>query len=397
MGAMETARPAAAQGRRNLPVLGLGLLAVAAITAYAIGFLHAESEGTVAGLIVLAAAVVIGGQRVGVLTGVRTAFREQEQAMHAAMLLGALAVGWVFREDHFAILMLTTALLYMTACFGLNVQLGYTGILNFAGASFLGVGAYTAAVLGANTAIPPILILPLGGVAAAVVGSILILPVLRTRGHYAAVVTIAFAVLFKTFLEVNPALGGPQGLMVPQMSLFGWGFNTNIEIGAFFGSFYLNYYLLALAMMVAAFSLSRRVERSWVGLNMDAVRIDELAASCFGINPARWKITAFMLGNFMIGVAGALLGMMLGFIAPTNFTFADSLILLSIVLLGGMGSVWGIALASVMLVILPEKLQMIQEYRFLIFAALVILVLRFRPNGLLPRGDRIYFPGWRPK
>jgi ABC-type branched-subunit amino acid transport system permease subunit len=88
--------------------------------------------------------------------------------------------------------------------------------------------------------------------------------------------------------------------------------------------------------------------------------------------------------------------MMIGFVAPTNFTFADSLIILSIVLLGGMGSIWGIAVASFIVILLPEKLQAIQEYRFLLFAALVILVLRFRPNGLLPRAPRSYFPGWRP-
>lgn len=396
MRALEQTQPATA-GRSDPAALAAGLLAVAAVTVYAAAFLMAEAESTVGGLLALAAVAVAAGARLGVLDRVRAAFREHELIMHTAIVVGALAVGWIFRADHFALLMLTTALLYMTACLGINVQLGYTGILNFAGASFLGVGCYTAAVLTMHTAIPPLIVLPLGGLMATIVGSVLILPVLRTRGHYAAVVTIAFAVLFKTFLEVNDSLGGPQGLAVDEMTLFGWGFNSNIEIGDFYASFYMNYYLLALVITVLAFTLTRRIERSWVGLNMDAVRIDELAASCFGINLARWKITAFMLGNFMIGIAGALLGMILGFIAPTNFTFADSLILLSIVLLGGMGSVWGMAVASVIVVILPEKLQLIQEYRFLLFAALVILMLRFRPNGLLPRADRVYFPGWRPR
>lgn len=377
--------------------LGIGLGAVVLLTGYMTAFLMTEEESVVAGLIVAAGVVALGAYVMGLLARVQAAYRDHERTMHAAVLLGALVLAWVFRTDHFTILMLTTAMLYMTACLGLNVQLGYTGVLNFAGASFFGVGCYTAAVLGSETAIPPLLILPIGGVMAALVGSVLVIPVLRTRGHYAAVVTIAFAALFRTFLEVNQALGGPQGLSVEAMSLLGWGFNTNIEVGAFFASFYINYYLLALLLLIAAFTLTRRVERSWVGLSMDATRIDELAASCFGITPARWKITAFMLGNFLIGTAGALLGMMIGFIAPANFTFADSLIFLSIVLLGGMGSVWGIALASVIVVLLPEKLQMIQEYRFLLFAALVILVLLFRPNGLLPRARRVYFPDWRPR
>jgi ABC-type branched-subunit amino acid transport system permease subunit len=383
--------------RASAATVLVGLGAVILLTGYIIAFLMSEEESVVAGLIVAAGVVVLGAYFAGLLDRMRMAYRDHERTMHAAILLGALVVAWVFREDHFTLLMLTTAMLYMTACLGLNVQLGYTGVLNFAGASFFGVGCYTAAVLGTETAIPPLLILPIGGLMAALVGSVLVIPVLRTRGHYAAVVTIAFAVLFRTFLEVNDALGGPQGLSVPQMSLFGWGFNSNIEIGSFYASFYMNYYLLTLLLLVLAFALTRRVERSWVGLSMDATRIDELAASCFGITPARWKITAFMFGNFLIGTAGALLGMMISFIAPANFTFADSLIFLSIVLLGGMGSVWGIALASVIVVLLPEKLQLIQEYRFLLFAALVILVLLFRPNGLLPRGRRAYFPNWRPR
>ena len=111
----------------------------------------------------------------------------------------------------------------------------------------------------------------------------------------------------------------------------------------------------------------------------------------------RWKTTAFVLGNFLIGLAGALFAMMIGFIAPTNFTFADSLIFVSIVLLGGLGNPWGLVVATAIVVIIPEKLQAIQEYRFLLYAALVMVMLLFRPDGLLPRPVRNYFPGWRPR
>jgi ABC-type branched-subunit amino acid transport system permease subunit len=371
--------------------VGIGLVFAAAVVAYAALFLFAESQAMVGLLLGLAVAAVLAAGRLGVMARVSSAFRRSETVMQGAFVVGALALGIMFHGNHFSLLMMTTALVYMIACLGLNIQLGYAGLLNFAGASFLGVGCYTSAVLTIHTAIPPILILPTGGLVAALVGSILILPVLRTRGHYAALVTIAFAVLFRTFLEVNDSLGGPQGLTVDAMSLFGWSFNDSIEIGAFSASSYFNYYLLALAILALAFAFTRRVERSWVGLNMDAVRVDELAAACYGISLARWKIIAFTLGNFLIGLAGALLGMMLGFIAPANFTFADSLILVSIILLGGTGSVWGVILASAVVVLLPEKLQLIQEYRFLLFAMLVVLVLLFRPNGLLPRTERVYF------
>jgi ABC-type branched-subunit amino acid transport system permease subunit len=222
------------------------------------------------------------------------------------------------------------------------------------------------------------------------------LPVLRTRGHYAALVTIAFALLLKAFLEVNDVLGGPQGLQVKGLTIGGWSFNDNIELGRTELSFYLSYFVLSLALLVGAFILSRRLDRSWIGLNLDALRLDETAASCFGLNIVRWKISAFTLGNFLIGIAGALFGMVGGFVAPNNYTFADSLILVSILLLGGIGNPWGMAVATVIVVVVPEKLQTIQEYRFLLYAGMVIAVLLFRPEGLLPRPARSYFPGWRP-
>jgi ABC-type branched-subunit amino acid transport system permease subunit len=180
------------------------------------------------------------------------------------------------------------------------------------------------------------------------------------------------------------------------MQILGWSFNDNIAIGGTEFSFYMSYLALSMILLVGAFILVRRLERSWIGLNLDAMRLDETAASCFGLNPACWKITAFTLGNFLIGIAGALFGMVGGFVAPNNYTFADSLILVSILLLGGIGNPWGVAVATVIVVVVPEKLQTIQEYRFLLYALLVIVVLLFRPEGLLPRPVRHYFPGWRP-
>ncbi len=243
---------------------------------------------------------------------------------------------------------------------------------------------------------PHLLVLLIGGLLAAFAGSLLLLPVLRTRGHYAAVVTIAFALLFKTFLEVNDVLGGPQGLQVKGMSILGWSFNDNIKIGSASLSFYMNYFVVSLLLLVGAFILVRRLERSWIGLNLDALRLDETAANCFGLNIVRWKITAFLIGNFLIGIAGALFGMVGGFVAPNNYTFADSLILVSILLLGGIGNPLGLIVATIIVVVVPEKLQTIQEYRFLLYALMVIAVLLFRPEGLLPRPVRRYFPGWRP-
>lgn len=369
-----------------------GLTALALATAYLIALLTAEAQTVIIGLLALAVVAAIAAGRLGWLDPVSRSFSEREDSL-GICAIGALCLtaAW-FREDPFVLLLLLTVMLYTVATLGLNVQFGYAGVLNFAGASFFGIGAYTSAVLN-PTAVPHLLVLLIGGLLAALIGSLLLLPVLRTRGHYAALVTIAFALLLKTFLEVNDVLGGPQGMQVGGMTVFGWSFNDNIEFAGITLSFYVNYFVVALLLLIGAFVLVRRLERSWIGLNFDALRLDETAASCFGLNIARWKITSFLLGNFLIGIAGALFGMIGGFVAPNNYTFADSLILVSILLLGGIGNPWGIVAATVIVVIVPEKLQAIQEYRFLLYAAMVIGVLLFRPEGLLPRPVRRYFPG----
>jgi ABC-type branched-subunit amino acid transport system permease subunit len=384
--------------RGRLAPLLPGIVVAVGVTAYAIVLLGVESQTGIAALLAAGAVAVLAAARFGLAARMGGAFGKRENFLNLLVVLAIVVLTVFFYEDHFILLMVATVIIYVIACLGLNIQFGYSGVLNFAGAAFFGIGCYTAAVLTKNTDVPHLVILVAGGLMAAAVGSVLLLPVLRTHGHYSAVVTIAFGLMFKIFLEVNDTLGGPQGLRVDGMNVLGWEFNDNIEIGENFeASFYVNYIVVGLILLVLAFALVRRIERSWIGLNLDAVRLDETAAACFGINIVRWKITAFMLGNFLIGLAGALYAMMLGFIAPTNFTFGDSLILVSIVLLGGIGNPWGLAVATTILIILPEKLQAIQEYRFLLFAVMVILILLFRPEGLLPRRLRAYFPGWRPK
>jgi ABC-type branched-subunit amino acid transport system permease subunit len=373
-----------------------GLIALAAATGYLIALLAAENQAFIISLLAAGIAAVVVAAWLRLLDYASRSFEDHEDVLGGFAILAALTVAAVFHEDHFVLLLVTTVLLTTVATLGLNIQFGYAGVLNFAGASFFGIGAYTAAVLNAHTALPHLVILATGGLLAALIGSLLLLPVLRTRGHYAAVVTIAFALLFKTFLEVNDVLGGPQGLQVPGMKILGWAFNDNLSIGKITLSFYMNYFVVSLLLLIGAFIVVRRLERSWIGLNLDALRLDETAASCFGLDVSRWKITAFLIGNFLIGIAGALFGMVGSFVAPNNYTFADSLILVSILLLGGIGNPWGLIVATLIVVIVPEKLQTIQEYRFLLYALLVIGVLLFRPQGLLPRPVRRYFPGWRP-
>jgi ABC-type branched-subunit amino acid transport system permease subunit len=374
----------------RLPAIGCAAVA----TLYGILFLHAESQLAVGALLAAAAAAIALAARLGLIARVRDSIGAHQTTFDVAAIIGVLAAALVLRQAHFAILMMTTAMLLMVAALGLTVQFGFAGVVNFAGAAFLGIGCYTAAVVTRYTDLPTILTLPLGGLVAALIGSILILPVLRTRGHYAALITIAFGLLFKTFLEVNDTLGGPQGMQVKPIVLLGWNFGRPFRLGDFAASFYFSYLLLALALLAVCFALVRRLERSWIGLSLDAIRLDEIASACYGLDIARWKVLAFTLGNFLAGCAGAVYGHVLGFIAPNNFTFADSLVLVSIVLLGGIGNVWGVTVAAAFVVILPEKLQIIQEYRFALYAVLVILILLYRPEGLLPRPLRNYLPGW---
>jgi ABC-type branched-subunit amino acid transport system permease subunit len=362
-----------------------GLVAIAAVTVYGFFFLHAESQAAVLGLVAVAVVGIPLLGRLGWTDRVADSLEHHRSAGRAAIAVALVAILLLFRDENFVMLMLASVLLYTVACLGLTVQFGFAGVVNFAGAAFLGVGGYTSAVLGPH--LPHVLVLLIGGLLAALLGSVLILPILRTRGHYAALITVAFGILFRTFIEVNDALGGPQGLQVKGMNLFGW--ELNEPLGE--SSFYVNYVVAALALAAAAFLLVRRLERSWLGLNLDAVRLDETACAVFGIDVARWKILAFTFGNFFAGVAGAAYAMMTGFVAPNSFTFGDSLIMVSIILLGGLGSAWGVALAAAIVLVLPEKLQALQEYRFLLYAVLVIVILMVRPQGLIPRRAREYF------
>jgi ABC-type branched-subunit amino acid transport system permease subunit len=369
-----------------------GLVGIALATVYVISLLAAERQGLIIALLAAGVGVVVVAARFGAAEAFTRSFAAHEDGMGLAVLCAAIVVAGYFHEEHFVLLLVVTVLLTTVATLGLNVQFGYAGVLNFAGASFFGIGAYTSAVLN-GTGFPSMLVPLVGGLAAAVIGSMLLLPVLRTRGHYAAVVTIAFALLFKTFLEVNDVLGGPQGLQVKGMTFLGWSFNDNVDIGPVTFSFYWSYFIVSLALLAGAFVLVRRLERSWIGLDLDALRLDETAAACFGLSIARWQITAFLIGNILIGVAGSLFGMVGGFVGPNNYSFGDSLILVSILLLGGLGNPWGLIVATFIVVVVPEKLQTIQEYRFLLFSLIVIGVLLFRPEGLLPRRVRRYFPG----
>ncbi len=367
------------------------VLGVVAIAVFAMVLLRIHDQWALLALGVIGAIALVLAMRTGTTAHFERAFAAHERLMNGVVIVAFVGVIAVLAKEDFSLLILSTVLLYCVACMGLSVQLGYCGVMNFAGAAFVGAGAYTAAVLGTHTSLPHLLVVLAGGLVAGLLGSVLLLPVLRTRGHYAALITVAFGILFRSFLEVNNTLGGPQGLTVPGMTIFGWSLNKGLAIGGVTLSFYVNYALVALALATIVYVVTRRLERSWVGMHSDAVRIDELAASTFGLNVQGLKIVAFVIGNVFAGMAGAVFAMMTGFISPNDFDFSTSLVLIAIIMLGGIGNLWGILPAAAFVLILPEKLQAIQEYRFLLYAAAVILVLLYRPAGLFPRRLRRHF------
>ncbi len=354
--------------------------------------LSAVIELTDERLFVVALLIAIAGtwlaHRTGLLATAELAAKEQPHLLRAALLVSAAVLIVVLREDTFGLLMLATVLIYVLACFGLTIQMGFAGLTNFGAAAFMGAGGYTVAMLARVGDVPGLISLLSAGAVSVLIGFVLLAPVLRTRGHYAALTTLAFSVMFTVYVDASDVLGGPQGIKLPGLVLFGWDFSRDIQLGAYtFGS-YANYVILTGGFVGLSGLLIGLMNRSWIGVWLDVVRLDETAASIFGLRVWYWKLLAFTLGNFLLGLAGAIYAQMTGFIAPANFQLGDSLAIVSILILGGVGNIWGILPATLLVVLLPEKLQIVQEYRFLIFALVVIFVLIVRPSGILPRRMR---------
>jgi len=358
----------------------------------ATGALSAVIEIKDEALFVLALLVATAGtwlaHRTGLLVAAELAAKEKPNLLRASLLVSAVFLIVSLREDTFGLLMLATVLIYVLACFGLTIQMGFAGLTNFGAAAFMGAGGYTVAMLARLGDVPGLISLMSAGAVSVVIGFVLLAPVLRTRGHYAALTTLAFSVMFTVFVDASDVLGGPQGIKLPGLNLFGWDFSRDIQLGGYtFGS-YVNYVILTGGFVGLSGLLIGLMNRSWIGVWLDVVRLDETAASIFGLRVWYWKLLAFTLGNFLLGLAGAIYAQMTAFIAPANFQLGDSLAIVSILILGGVGNIWGILPATLLVVLLPEKLQIVQEYRFLIFALVVIFVLIVRPSGILPRRMR---------
>lgn len=307
------------------------------------------------------------------------------------------AVALPFVADRAQIDVATLALIYIVLGLGLNIVVGFAGLLDLGYVGFYAVGAYSYALLYHWAGWGFWQALPVAGAAAALFGFVLGFPVLRLRGDYLAIVTLGFGEIIRTVLtNLQSLTNGPDGISgIPKPTVLGhpmtrraadgyetfhqwvgWDFNT------MHGMIYM--YLLTLAFALCTLFITTRLVRMPIGRAWEALREDEIACRSLGLNPALIKLSAFTLGALFAGVGGALFAARQGLVNPDSFTFAESALVLAIVVLGGMGSQAGVILAAILLTVLPEIARGLAEYRMLIFGLVMVLMMMWRPQGLLP-------------
>ena len=311
-----------------------------------------------------------------------------------AALAVALLLPIAFSDNRYVVDTATTVLIYVMLGWGLNVVVGLAGLLDLGYVAFYAVGAYTYGLLSTQLGWGFWQALPVAGAMAAAFGIILGWPTLRLRGDYLAIVTLGFGEIIRVILVNWTELsGGPNGITsIPRPSFFGLPFKPPGDVptfASFFGLEYspnqrlifLYYLILGLALLTNVFV--SRMRRLPVGRAWEAMREDEIACKAMGINARNVKLSAFALGAMLGGFAGVFFAARQGFISPESFTFNESAIILAIVVLGGMGSQLGVVLASLVLVLLPELGRDFAEYRMLLFGAAMILIMIWKPGGIL--------------
>ncbi|MGI6655356.1 MAG: high-affinity branched-chain amino acid ABC transporter permease LivM [Desulfobulbus sp.] len=277
---------------------------------------------------------------------------------------------------------MSTALLYVILGLGLNIVVGFAGLLDLGYAAFYAAGAYTYGLLHLHFGWGFWTVLPIGGLIGTLFGVLLGFPVLRLRGDYLAIVTLGFGEIIRLVLENWTSFtGGPAGIAnIPRPGLFG------LELSLDGSIIYLYYLLLGMAgctILVVSRLRDSRIGRAWF-----ALREDEIACQAMGIDRTRIKLAAFALGATWAGMAGVFFAAKTTFINPASFTFLESAIILCIVVLGGMGSIVGVILGAFILILLPEYLRAVADYRMLAFGAVLVAMMVFRPQGLITPARR---------
>jgi len=345
-------------------------------------------------ILAVVAAIYLFNRVEGVKIPIILAFERFRKFTYGSIIAIIILLPFILRSSPYWIFILTLAILWIIVVQGINIQFGSAGIINLGAAAFYGVGAYTAGMFATRLGVPPLVNLLLGAVMAMLVGSLLFIPVLKTRSYYLALVTIAFVMAFHTLLNNAEWLGGAQGIVgIPLMSIGNYSFLQEIHVLGFKLPAQSNFYYLALLLGGLVTFGAVRLWNSWIGLTWNSFNEDtgdELSAQCMGVAVNKWSMIAFTIGNFYIGLAGAFYAHMTTYIAPPDITFYLSLLFLSAVILGGVDSILGVSTAAVLLVIMPEKLRALQQYWVIIFGVILVLMLILRREGLIPAGVRTY-------
>ncbi|MEE4408990.1 MULTISPECIES: high-affinity branched-chain amino acid ABC transporter permease LivM [unclassified Serratia (in: enterobacteria)] len=320
----------------------------------------------------------------------------RQKLLAAAMIVAAIA--WPFLVSRGSVDIATLTLIYVMLGLGLNVVVGLSGLLVLGYGGFYAIGAYTYALLNHYYGLGFWESLPLAGIVTAIFGFLLGFPVLRLRGDYLAIVTLGFGEIVRILLLNNTEItGGPNGIsQIPKPTFFGLEFNRSARDGGwdtFHNFFGLQYdpsdrivflYLVALLLVVVTLFVINRLLRMPLGRAWEALREDEIACRSLGLSPTKIKLTAFTISAAFAGFAGTLFAARQGFVSPESFTFVESAFVLAIVVLGGMGSQFAVILAAILLVVSREMMRDLNEYSMLLLGALMVLMMIWRPQGLLP-------------
>ena len=313
-----------------------------------------------------------------------------------AMVMVALV--WPFFASRGSVDIATLILIYVMLGLGLNIVVGLAGLLDLGYVGFYAVGAYSYAILSHYFGLSFWMCLPIAGMMAALFGFLLGFPVLRLRGDYLAIVTLGFGEIIRILLRnLTELTGGPNGLSIAnenKPTLFGLSFERRVpaDMPTFHGYFEIAYnsqykviflYLIALLLVLLTLFLVNRLLRMPIGRAWEALREDEIACRALGLNPTVIKLSAFTIGASLAGFAGSFFAARQGLVTPESFTFIESAMILAIVVLGGMGSQLGVILAAIVMVMLQEMREL-SEYRMLIFGLVMIFMMVWRPQGLLP-------------
>jgi len=279
---------------------------------------------------------------------------------------------------------MTTALIYVVVGLGLNIVVGLAGLLDLGYVAFYLVGAYTYALLNLHFGLGFWTVLPIGGLFAFLFGIILGFPVLRLRGDYLAIVTLGFGEIIRLVMENWNAFSfGPSGIAnIPRPGLFGLDLSLHQNI--------IYIYFIMIGLAIFTIFVVRRLEDSRLGRAWIALREDEVACQAMGIDKRKTKLSAFGLGAMWAGFGGVMFAAKTTFINPASFTIWESIIILCVVVLGGMGSILGVICGAMILILLPEYLRAFSEYRMLLFGAILVIMMVFKPEGMISHVRRTY-------